>query len=62
MEFSDGALDGLGVSDDVFRFKVHLFGDAVYNQDSWIPQVPSARSTRIMAASTMRRLSECPAW
>jgi hypothetical protein len=39
LEFSDGALDGLGVSDDVIGLKVKLFGDAVYNQDSWIPQV-----------------------
>ena len=39
LEFSDGALDGLGVSDDVIGVKVKLFGDAVYNQDSWIPQV-----------------------
>ena len=39
LEFSDGALDGLGVSDDVLGIKVKLFGDAVYNQDSWIPQV-----------------------
>jgi Protein of unknown function (DUF3034) len=39
LEFSDGALDGLGVSDDVIGAKVKLFGDAIYNQDSWIPQV-----------------------
>ena len=39
LEFSDGALDGLGVSDDVLGIKVKLFGDAVYNQDSWVPQV-----------------------
>jgi hypothetical protein len=39
LEFSDGALDGLGVSDDVIGVKVKLLGDAVYNQDSWIPQV-----------------------
>ncbi len=39
LEFSDGALNGLGVSDEVFGIKVKLFGDAVYNQDSWIPQV-----------------------
>ncbi|MGH8243883.1 MAG: DUF3034 family protein [Steroidobacteraceae bacterium] len=39
LEFADGALDGLGVSDDVFGVKVKLFGDAIYNQDSWIPQL-----------------------
>ena len=39
LEFTSGALDGLGVSDDVFGLKVKLFGDAVYNQDSWVPQV-----------------------
>jgi hypothetical protein len=39
LEFSHGALDGLGVSDDVIGVKVKLFGDAIYHQDSWIPQV-----------------------
>jgi hypothetical protein len=32
-------LDGLGVKQDVFGLKVKLFGDAVYGQDSWLPQV-----------------------
>ena len=32
-------LDGLGVDQDIFGVKVQLFGDAVYNQDSWLPQV-----------------------
>jgi Protein of unknown function (DUF3034) len=39
LEFANGVLDGLGVSDDVVGLKVKLFGDAVYNQDSWVPQV-----------------------
>jgi hypothetical protein len=39
LEVESGALDGLGVSDDVFGLKLRLFGDAVYNQDSWVPQV-----------------------
>jgi hypothetical protein len=33
------ALDGLGVSQDVVGVKVKLIGDAVYYQDSWIPQL-----------------------
>jgi hypothetical protein len=33
------ALDGLGVKQDVYGLKVKLFGDAVYGQDSWLPQV-----------------------
>jgi hypothetical protein len=39
LEVESGALDGLGVSDDVFGLKLRLVGDAVYNQDSWVPQV-----------------------
>ena len=39
LEFSNGALDGLGVRDDVYGIKVKLFGDAVYYQDSALPQV-----------------------
>src|ERR1700730_1981418 len=33
------ALDGLGVKQDVYGLKVKLFGDAIYGQDSWLPQV-----------------------
>jgi hypothetical protein len=36
---TDRGLDGLRIDKDVFGAKVKLFGDAVYNQDSWIPQV-----------------------
>jgi hypothetical protein len=32
-------LDGLGVRQDVYGLKVKLFGDAIYGQDSWLPQV-----------------------
>jgi len=39
LKFTDGALDGLGVSDDVLGVKVRLFGDAVYDQDRWWPQL-----------------------
>jgi hypothetical protein len=34
-----GALDGLGVEQNVVGLKVKLIGDAVYLQDSWLPQV-----------------------
>jgi hypothetical protein len=33
------ALNGLGVKQDVFGLKVKLFGDAIYGQDSWLPQL-----------------------
>ena len=32
-------LDGLGVNQDVFGLKVKLAGDAVYGQNSWLPQL-----------------------
>jgi hypothetical protein len=32
-------LDGLGVKMDVFALKVKIIGDAVYGQDSWLPQI-----------------------
>lgn len=33
------ALDGLNVTQDIFGLKVRLYGDAVYAQDSWVPQL-----------------------
>jgi hypothetical protein len=33
------ALDGLGAAQDIVGVKVKLWGDAVYGQDSWIPQL-----------------------
>ena len=33
------ALDGLGVSQDILGLKIKLLGDAVYGQDSWLPQI-----------------------
>ncbi len=38
-EATDTALDGVSVSQDVFGVKVRVMGDAVYNQDTWVPQV-----------------------
>ena len=32
-------LDGLELSQDIYGIKVRLFGDAVYGQNSWLPQV-----------------------
>jgi DUF3034 family protein len=32
-------LDGIDLSQDIYGFKLRLFGDAVYSQDSWLPQV-----------------------
>jgi hypothetical protein len=34
-----GALDGVSFSQDILGVKLRLFGDAVYAQDSWLPQV-----------------------
>jgi Protein of unknown function (DUF3034) len=34
-----GPLDGLGVEQEVIGLKVKLLGDAVYLQDSWVPQL-----------------------
>jgi hypothetical protein len=39
LEASAGALDGISVSQDVVGAKLRVFGDAVYGQDSWLPQV-----------------------
>lgn len=33
------ALDGLNVTQDIYGLKVRVFGDAVYAQDSWMPQL-----------------------
>lgn len=38
-EATDTALDGVSVSQDVFGLKVRVFGDAVYEQDNWMPQI-----------------------
>jgi len=32
-------LDGLGVREDVFGLKAKIIGDAIYMQDSWLPQI-----------------------
>ena len=39
LDFTSTALDGLGVEQDVFGLKVKLLGDAIYGQDSWLPQL-----------------------
>ena len=39
LNFTSTALDGLGVMQDVFGLKVKLLGDAIYGQDSWLPQL-----------------------
>jgi hypothetical protein len=39
LDVTGTALDGLRVRQDVYGVKVKLFGDAVYNQDSAVPQV-----------------------
>jgi hypothetical protein len=38
-EATDTALDGVSVSQNVFGIKVRVIGDAVYNQDTWVPQI-----------------------
>jgi Protein of unknown function (DUF3034) len=39
LDITSGPLDGLGVRQDVYGLKVKLIGDAVYGQDSFLPQV-----------------------
>jgi hypothetical protein len=39
LDVTGTALNGLGVKQDVYGLKVKLFGDAIYGQDSWLPQV-----------------------
>ena len=39
LDVMSGALDGLGVEQDIVGAKVKLLGDAVYLQDSWLPQL-----------------------
>jgi hypothetical protein len=39
MEATQGALDGVSLSQDIVGAKLRVFGDAVYAQDSWVPQV-----------------------
>jgi hypothetical protein len=39
LDFTSTALDGLGVNQDVFGLKIKLLGDAIYGQDSWVPQL-----------------------
>lgn len=39
LDITGTALNGLGVRQDVFGLKVKLFGDAIYGQDSWLPQL-----------------------
>ena len=36
---TDGPLNGLNVSQNIFGVKVRLAGDVVYDQDSWMPQI-----------------------
>jgi hypothetical protein len=39
LDVTGTALKGLEVSQDIFGLKVRLAGDAVYGQDSWLPQI-----------------------
>ena len=39
LEGTDGPLDRISVSQEVIGAKLRIFGDAVYAQDSWAPQI-----------------------
>ena len=39
LDVTGTALEGLEVSQDIFGVKVRLAGDAVYGQDTWLPQI-----------------------
>ena len=36
---NSGPLNGLKINQNIYGIKVKVFGDAVYDQDSWIPQI-----------------------
>jgi hypothetical protein len=36
---TDGPLNGLNIKQDIYGIKVKVAGDAVYDQDSWMPQI-----------------------
>lgn len=36
---TDGPLNGLNIGQDIYGVKVKIAGDAVYDQDSWMPQI-----------------------
>ncbi len=39
LEVTGGALEGLEVAQDIFGIKLRVAGDAVYGQESWLPQI-----------------------
>jgi Protein of unknown function (DUF3034) len=39
LNIDHGPLDGLGVDQDIIGLKVKLVGNALYQQDSWLPQI-----------------------
>jgi hypothetical protein len=39
LDVTGTALEGLEIDQDIFGLKVKLAGDAVYGQDSWLPQI-----------------------
>ena len=39
LDVTGTALEGVGISQDIFGIKVRVAGDAVYRQDSWLPQI-----------------------
>jgi len=55
LDATDGALDGISLSQDVIGAKLRIFGDAVYGQDSWTPQVVIATTTRRSARRARSR-------
>lgn len=61
-EATDTALDGVSVSQDVFGLKVRVFGDAVYEQDTWMPQIAVGvqfkRHRGIEDAGTLRSVKQ----
>jgi hypothetical protein len=39
LEVTGAALEGVEVSQDIFGIKVRVAGDAIYGQDTWLPQI-----------------------
>lgn len=38
LDATGGGLDGISLSQDIYGAKLRIFGDAVYGQNSWVPQ------------------------
>jgi hypothetical protein len=50
------ALNGIGVAQHIYGLKVRVYGDAVYDQDSWVPQTGTdwyANATKVFLTQSL---------